>query len=458
MRNIYVASLCVCLLSACTLNLPDPIADMIKKGPAVEYHSYDVVSDSNGDSIVNKGETVCLRVWLKNAGAIAAKGVKATFSVNDTTYISGFSLKPQAQVSYGDIFISYKSWAAYDGSSFSSSYTFRFSVSSSTPVGTQIPISIGITDGSGNTWADTFSVTVEATKAKVAYGSHSVYYDNNGDKIINNGEMVTLRVYLKNIGTSTANGVKATFSTASTYVSGFTPAAPISYSSTPIPAGSSSYNYGEIQFSVSSTTPAGTQIPISISITDGSGNTWADTFSVTVEATKARIAYNSHSVYSDSNGDKIINNGEAVTLRVYLKNIGTSTANGVKATFSTASTYVSGFTPAAPISYSSISAGSSSIYGEIQFSVSSSTPAGTQIPISISITDGSGNTWAETFSVTVEATKARIAYNSHSVYSDSNGDKIINKGETVTLEVYLKNTGTSAAKGVKATFSTVSAY
>jgi predicted secreted protein len=121
-----------------------------------------------------------------------------------------------------------------------------------------------------------------------------------------------------------------------------------------------------------------------------------------VEATSVQITYDKYNVYSDNNGDKIINKGETVTIEVYLKNIGTSTAKAVKATFSTASMYVSGFTPTTQVTYGDMVSGNSRYGGtDIRFTVSSSAPAGTQIPINISITDNSGNTWTESFTVVV---------------------------------------------------------
>jgi hypothetical protein len=119
------------------------------------------------------------------------------------------------------------------------------------------------------------------------------------------------------------------------------------------------------------------------------------------------IKYDKYSVYSDNNGDKIISKGETIALSVYLKNTGTSKANGVKATFSTTSPYISGLTPTTAVNYGTMVAGSSQysnyIDNYIRFTVSSSTPDGTQIPINISITDESGNVWTDSFNVTVEA-------------------------------------------------------
>jgi hypothetical protein len=126
------------------------------------------------------------------------------------------------------------------------------------------------------------------------------------------------------------------------------------------------------------------------------------------------IVFDSFSVYSDNNGDKIINKGETIKLKVSLKNTGASAAISVKAAFSTTSSYVSGFSPTTQINYGDISANKikwadyrgNSVYEytvdyTIQFTVSNSTPANTPIPINISIVDESGNTWTDSFDVTV---------------------------------------------------------
>ncbi|OPZ32394.1 MAG: hypothetical protein BWY97_01527 [Tenericutes bacterium ADurb.BinA124] len=363
-------------------------------------------------------------------------------------------------MNFGDIERNSTKWYQYE-----SYYVIQFTVSNTAPANTQIPFNISITDGNGNSFTDSFNVTVSATGATVSYNSYNIYSDNNGDDIINKGETIRMNVSLKNNGTSTAKSVKATFSSTSQYISNLTPTTQISYGD--ISANSVKWyqyeSYYVIQFTVSNITPANTKIPINISISDESGNTWTDKFEITISATGANITYNSFNIYSDNNSDGIINKGETVRLNLSLKNTGTSIARAVKATFSTSSSYVSNLTPTTQVSYGDISANSVKWYQYesyyvIQFTVSSNTPANTTIPFSISIVDESGNTWSTNFNVTVSATGANVSYNSYNVYSDNNNNGIVNKGETVRLNVSLKNTGTSTANSVKSTFSTTSSY
>ena len=269
-------------------------------------------------------------------------------------------------------------------------------------------------DESGNTWTSSFNLTVEATKAVLTYDAYSINSDNNGDKTINKGETIKLNVRLKNIGTSTVKGLKTTFTTTSEYVTGYTSTANLNYGD--ISQGYTSwFGYGQtydnvIQFTVKTTTPDNTIIPINVSMVDESGNTWTSSFNLTVEATKAVLTYDAYSINSDNNGDKTINKGETIKLNVRLKNIGTSTVKGLKTTFTTTSEYVTGYTSTANLNYGDISQGYTSWFGYgqtydnvIQFTVKTTTPDNTIIPINVSMVDESGNKWKSLFYLKVTA-------------------------------------------------------
>ncbi|HNQ69535.1 MAG TPA: hypothetical protein PKN32_14240, partial [Bacteroidales bacterium] len=379
----------------------------MQDGVALKFDGYYVYSDNNDDGIINKGETVKLNIAIKNNGTRTAESVKVSFSTT-SQYVSNFS--PTTSVNFGDIERNSTKW--YNG--YETYYSvLQFTVSNSTPLNTEIPIKIDMSDANGNTWTDTCKITVSTTGANLSYNSYYVYSENNDDGQINKGETVKLNVSLKNTGSSTAKAVKATFSTTSSYVTGFSPTTQVSYgdiasNSVKWYNGYETY-YSVLQFTVSGSTPANTQIPITISITDESGNTWTSTFNVTVVATDANISYNSFYVYSENNDDGQINKGETVKLNVSLKNTGSSTAKAVKATFSTTSSYVTGFSPTTQVSYGDIASNSvkwyngyETYYSVLQFTVSSSTPANTNIPINISIVDESNNTWSSSFNVIVQ--------------------------------------------------------
>jgi hypothetical protein len=269
---------------------------------SLEFDSYKVYSDNNGDSIINKGETIRLNVSLKNTGTGTAKAVKATFSTT-SSYVS--NLTPTTQISYGDIAANSIKWENTENH-----YAIQFTVSTTTPNNTNIPIDINIVDENGNTWTSSFDVTVSPTDANVTYNSFNIYSDNNNDGIINKGETLRLNVSLENTGTATAKGVKATFTTTSSYVSNLTPTTQISYGD--IAADSVAWyqteNYYVIQFTVSATTPNNTSIPIDINIVDENGNTWTSSFDVTTDVVFDMVFVQ---------GGTTILNGKTVTINTF---------------------------------------------------------------------------------------------------------------------------------------------
>ena len=174
------------------------------------------------------------------------------------------------------------------------------------------------------------------------------------------------------------------------------------------------------------------------------------------------LSFSKFDVYSDDNSDQEINPGESVSLRVYLENTGSRRAVDVHATFTTNSDYITNVANNEAVDYNTIYIGDSG-YPEfassfLSFDVSSSTPAGTEITWNVEITDEQGNVWEDEFTVTVTATNAHMEFSQFDVYSDDNNDQQINPGESVRLRVYLKNTGTSRALDVHATFTTGSDY
>jgi len=420
MKYLSILGLLICIiLSSCGKIIPDLPRDnpldgkndtSMVDGVSIKYSSYSIVGDDNNDGIANKGETVFINVNLINNGTSAANAVKATFST-DNSNVS--LLSPTGQISYGDISAG-SSASGSSGYATSGTYTIKFKISSSTPNNTQIPININIIDESGNMWTSSFSITVEGTGSQLAFSSYSIVGDNNNDGIVNKGETVYLKVNIANNGSSTANAVNAIFSTTSSNVSLLSPTGQISYGN--ISAGSSAFGSSgyatsgvyTIKFKVSSTTPNNTQIPFTINITDGSGNIWTSNFNVMVEGTNAQLAFDSYSLVGDDNNNGIINIGETVYLKVNIVNNGSSTANAVKAIFSTTNSNVSLLSPTGQISYGNISAGSSAFGSSgyatsgvytIKFKISNSAPNNTQIPININIVDESGNTWTANFNV-----------------------------------------------------------
>ena len=175
------------------------------------------------------------------------------------------------------------------------------------------------------------------------------------------------------------------------------------------------------------------------------------------------------------------NKNETLRLNIELKNTGTSGVNGITATLSTSDQFITISQTYKTGTYGDIPAGtfkditdySSNMVSSIGsaydadcflFSVSATCPANHVVPFVLSIADNKGNNWTDTFNITVVGTGASIMFSRYSLYDGGyestigNNNSIPNKGETLRLNVELRNSGTSNATGVSATLSTTSPY
>lgn len=384
------------------------------KDPELVFSKYEVIYDNNDDGIINKGETVYLKVYIKNEGG-SANNVNVKFSSN-STYVS--SLSPSS-LNYGDVTPNQEKVATY-GYCYENyeQYTFKFTLSNSTPIGEQITFDLEMIDEIGNTWSDSFNVTNSSTSSTLNYSKYEVIFDNNDDGIINKGETVYLKLYVKNNGSSTANSLNVSFSSSSSYVSSLSP---------------SSLNYGDVtanqekvatygycydnyeqysfKFTLSNSTPVGQQITFNLQMTDESGNTWTDSFNITVIATSANLTYSKYEIIYEDNDNGIFNTGETAYIKLYVKNTGSSSANSISVSLSSSSSYISSISPSS-LNYGDVTPNQEKIatYGycyenyeqySFKFNISNSTPTNHQANFSLSMVDESNNTWTDNFSITI---------------------------------------------------------
>jgi len=113
-----------------------------------------------------------------------------------------------------------------------------------------------------------------------------------------------------------------------------------------------------------------------------------------------KIVYSKYEVRSDDNGDRIVNRGETIDLDVYLKNTGTSTAKMVNATLSESDAYVTISDSIWNILGVDLTAGREA-YGCFVFTVADNCLYNHVITFSLSIRDKDGNSWSDSFAITV---------------------------------------------------------
>lgn len=471
--------------------------------------SYNTVG--NGDDIANKNETLRMNVEL------AAFGGATSVSIALSTQDPYITINPNNRTAqFGDIDTSYpyKSIGDYSGSSessigsASSSSCLLFTVSSSCPASHSAPFIITITVGSSVS-TDTFNVPIQAISADIQLSAYALYdggsYNTvgNGDNISNKNESLRMNVEIRNTGTSDATGVTAILSTSDQYVT-----INQSYKSASYGTMSSAYPYKSIGdysgsstssinsasssscflFSVNGSCPANHSITFSLLISDDKGNSWTRTFTVPVSQISASIQYNASALYDGGsystvgNGDNIANKGESVRLNVELLNTGTSDATGITATLSTTDSYVTVNSNYKTATYGTItsdypyfsigdysgstttSVGAASSSSCFLFSVNTTCPANHSVLFNLAISDNRGNTWNDTFYVTIPQIAVSFAYSANAIYdggsynSTGNSNNLANKGETVRLNVEIRNTGTSDAKNITGTLTTTDPY
>ena len=307
-------------------NLSEPIKAYLKNGDIdfytvncknieVKFEPVSVVGyavkeyeNGNADDLVTPGESHYLDVKVNNSTDSEIAGVSLKLSTT-----SSYVTLVRDSYTIGDMHAKY--YYSLTDSASSSSYcylmnssysgnAFKFSVSSDCPNGTELPFTVTFTDSSGNTWTDSFNITVHTTQAVISlandnYANCSVkeYENGNNDGLVTPGESHYLDIKAYNSGASTALGVSVKLSTTSSYVTLVRDSYEIGdmdakyyYSLTDSSSDSSycslmysSYSNKAFKFSVSSDCPDGTELPFIVTFTDSSGNTWTDSFKISVQ-------------------------------------------------------------------------------------------------------------------------------------------------------------------------------
>jgi hypothetical protein len=156
-------------------------------------------SHGNADGAINPGETIELRVQLKNFGSLTASGVTAALTCDDP-YVT----ITNAQQSYGDIGAGASAWSAGN---------YVYSVSSGAPNDHVIRFGLDVVSGS-NQWHSMLESAVVA--ADLVSDGMTLYGAGSNGKI-DPGETVQISVRLKNNGGAAALLPTATLLSQSEY-------------------------------------------------------------------------------------------------------------------------------------------------------------------------------------------------------------------------------------------------
>jgi len=205
---------------------------------------------------------------------------------------------------------------------------------------------------------------------------------------------------------------------------------------------------GMVNLSFSSLNTVGT---LSVTGTAFNYKPYIGTISV-VPASGPYITYNSSMVQDPTgNNNNLPDYGEAVLLDVTLENVGINTSNGVTATLSSASTYVT-ITDNIEAFGNVNASTTASVASAYAFQVASNVPDGTSVLFTLTITDQLSNSWSANFTLTLNAPE--LASGTVSVTDPSgNGNQIMDPNETVVLSLQALNNGHAGTANAVATLS-----
>ncbi len=213
---------------------------------------------------------------------------------------------------------------------------------------------IGTTDAAGNVvlpfrpdTAGTVTLTVNAYDARpyqvqvpivagaqpvMAEGSPVIDDDNlggtsgNANGLVDAGEVVDLKVQIRNNGSATASGVTGTLSSSDPYVTVIQPT--VSYGT--VAAGATSAVSVAYRINVPLTTPDDREVSFNLRLADGAGRTWNERISVVSHAPSIRH-YSETVIDTGINPNGRPDPGETVQYLVKLRNVGTGVAQSVTA-------------------------------------------------------------------------------------------------------------------------------
>jgi len=151
------------------------------------------------------------------------------------------------------------------------------------------------------------------------------------------------------------------------------------------------------------------------------------------------------------NDDGQPNPGETLGLRCSLRNLGSNLAGSVSAVLTSNDPYAT-ITVASAV-YGDIPAGDAVwCSGSYQLSLAADTPAGHRVALILTATDGSGN-WVSTVPLNVEAASLSVVN-----YSWGGSGETLDPGESGSLKLTLKNSGSVGSGLISATLSTESPW
>jgi hypothetical protein len=395
----------------------------------------EVSSDTNEDGRLTPGETATIEVFLSGG---EGESYQARSEVSSETAGVVIDNEPRTSSGPSDTVV----------------VLFRVTIEPTIEVGTLAQFALGLSffDGSGGDSTLSFALPLEATGALPVITAVIVTSDDNGDGIANKSESISLDIQIENQGTSKIPGAQGVLLSADSLVT----VTQDQGSYWDIDAGETSQRVGgHFRVEIDEATPAGHAASLTLQLVDDLGASWALPVNLTIHATGALISFSRKEIYSDDNDDGILDAGESARLRVWIKNAGTSEAQGVRAVLSAADDRLTVTSGADGLSYWDLEPGeegqANTTFG---VEVDPETPSGHAFELFLTITDRQANVWTDTFTITEGAEDLELTLDDWQVEEvGGDGDGVVSVGEVGRLAITIRNAGAITAREVKATLA-----
>lgn len=461
----------------------------------VEVASVSLLDDANGDGFLSPAEDATVEVYAQNVGTSRALAVYAAVS-NYSNTIELYNCYAQNQTQWEqcnnncsciDIPEDGKQTIEAFSSGDQSILQINFHLKAEAALE---PVFFDVTffDAFGNSWVDTFTVDVVAVKADIKVADVQLWGDSNGDGVLTPGEAAKVQVYVKNSGVAKTFGVYAQLTQTDSHVEVSSCYAQTSDSWSKCDSACNCEDVPEVatqtldagesgseavlraNFELSALAPA-EPITFEIAFHDVFGNTWTDSFILNVEQYAADLGIGFTELVDDTNGDGKLSPGEEATAIIYPKNTGTVKALGVWAqlvsiepgvTVANCHAGASGDTDAWAKCDSSCSCAgmfnaalqdlepeetSQLPILKMEFSVDPEVDLGT-MTFGVGLVDNLGLMWTDVVALEVIEPDSDLQIGFHQVQTDTSGDGLLSPGESMTLDIYGENAGTTTALNV----------
>jgi uncharacterized membrane protein len=459
------------------------VDSQVLAGPAVLVIETSRVADlqmdwpsNNGNGMAEPGESLRLDLTLRNSGGSDARGIQVSLSAPPgcaTVRSSrGTSLEYGTIVRGGQVM----------NRSINGEYFIVDLSQTGCMAGTSVALTATARDESGRSWMIPVTLPIVESDARIEFASQRVMdlqmdsSRNNGNGMAEPGESLRLDLTLRNSGGSDARGIQVSLS------------APPGCATVRSSRGTS-LEYGTIvrggqvmnrsingeYFIVDLSQTgcmAGTSVALTATARDESGRSWMIPVTLPIVESDARIEFASQRVMdlqmdsSRNNGNGMAEPGESLRLDLTLRNSGGSDARGIQVSLSAppgCATVRS--SRGTSLEYGTIVRGGQvmnrSINGEYFIVDLSQTGcmAGTSVALTATARDESGRSWMIPVTLPIVESDARIEFASQRVMdlqmdsSRNNGNGMAEPGESLRLDLTLRNSGGSDARGIQVSLS-----